>query len=194
MLASEHWGIAPDIAVLGKGLGAGYAPIAAAVASDDIIETIKRGSGVIMSGHTYSANPYCARAALEVLRYVKKHELLRQSEEKGVMLKRKLEEIKERSGVIGDVRGKGLLIGVEFVKDKTTKDIFSKKQGFTEKIIKAAKKRGLLIYPAKPGIDSGEGDAVIIAPPFTISYAELDELSDLFSQAAEEVEKMMKKD
>lgn len=194
MLASEHWGIAPDIAVLGKGLGAGYAPIAAAVASDDIIETIKRGSGVIMSGHTYSANPYCARAALEVLRYVKKHELLRQSEEKGVMLKRKLEEIKERSGVIGDVRGKGLLIGVEFVKDKTTKDVFSKKQAFTEKIIKAAKKRGLLIYPAKPGIDSGEGDAVIIAPPFTISYAELDELSDLFSQAAEEVEKMMKKD
>lgn len=74
MLASEHWGIAPDIAVLGKGLGAGYAPIAATVASDDIIETIKRGSGVIMSGHTYSANPYCARAALEVLRYVKKHE------------------------------------------------------------------------------------------------------------------------
>ncbi|MES1033800.1 aspartate aminotransferase family protein [Bacillus velezensis] len=194
MLASEHWGIAPDIAVLGKGLGAGYAPIAAAVASDDIIETIKRGSGVIMSGHTYSANPYCARAALEVLRYVKKHGLLRQSEEKGVMLKRKLEEIKERSGVIGDVRGKGLLIGVEFVKDKTTKDVFSKKQAFTEKIIKAAKKRGLLIYPAKPGIDSGEGDAVIIAPPFTISYAELDELSDLFSQAAEEVEKMMKKD
>ncbi|MGV7067170.1 aspartate aminotransferase family protein, partial [Bacillus velezensis] len=101
MLASEHWRIAPDIAVLGKGLGAGYAPIAAAVASDDIVETIKRGSGVIMSGHTYSANPYCARAALEVLRYVKKHELLRQSEEKGVMLKRKLEEIKERSGVIG---------------------------------------------------------------------------------------------
>ena len=106
MLASEHWRIAPDIAVLGKGLGAGYAPIAAAVASDDIVETIKRGSGVIMSGHTYSANPYCARAALEVLRYVKKYELLRQSEEKGVMLKRKLEEIKERSGVIGDVRGK----------------------------------------------------------------------------------------
>lgn len=138
MLASEHWRIAPDIAVLGKGLGAGYAPIAAAVASDDIVETIKRGSGVIMSGHTYSANPYCARAALEVLRYVKKHELLRQSEEKGVMLKRKLEEIKERSGVIGDVRGKGLLIGVEFVKDKTTKDVF-RKTGLHRKIIKAAK-------------------------------------------------------
>lgn len=194
MLASEHWGIVPDIAVLGKGLGAGYAPIAAAVASDDIIDTIKRGTGVIMSGHTYSANPYCARAALEVLRYVKKHELLRQAEEKGAILMRKLEQIKERSGVIGDVRGKGLLIGVEFVKDKTTKEVFPKKQGFTEKMIKEAKKRGLLIYPSKPGIDSGEGDAVIIAPPFTISHAELDELSDLFSQAAEEVEKMMKRD
>lgn len=150
MLASEHWRIAPDIAVLGKGLGAGYAPIAAAVASDDIVETIKRGSGVIMSGHTYSANPYCARAALEVLRYVKKHELLRQSEEKGVMLKRKLEEIKERSGVIGDVRGKGLLIGVEFVKDKTTKDVFSKNRPSPKKSLKRQKNGACLFTLQSP--------------------------------------------
>ncbi len=156
-------GIAPDIAVLGKGLGAGYAPIAAAVASDDIIETIKRGSGVIMSGHTYSANPYCARAALEVLRYVKKHELLRQSEEKGVMLKRKLEEIKDRSGVIGDVRGKGLLIGVEFVKDKTTKDVFSKKQAFTEKIIKAAK-NGACLFTLQSPVLTAEKETPSLSP------------------------------
>lgn len=156
MLASEHWRIAPDIAVLGKGLGAGYAPIAAAVASDDIVETIKRGSGVIMSGHTYSANPYCARAALEVLRYVKKHELLRQSEEKGVMLKRKLEEIKERSGVIGDVRGKGLLIGVEFVKDKTTKDVFSKNRPSPKKSLKRQKNGACLFTLQSPVLTAGK--------------------------------------
>ncbi|KXZ18183.1 hypothetical protein AXI59_17000 [Bacillus nakamurai] len=194
MLASEHWGIVPDIAVLGKGLSAGYAPIAAAVVSDDIIETIKRGSGVIMSGHTYSANPYCARAALEVLRYVEKHNLLRQSEEKGAVLLRKLENVMEQSPIIGDVRGKGLLLGVEFVKDKSSKEVFQKNRSLTENIIKEAKKRGLLIYPAKPGIDSGEGDAVIIAPPFTISHAELEELTDKFSQAVKQVEKMMKRD
>lgn len=90
MLATEHWDTVPDIAVLGKGLGAGYAPIAAAVVSDSIIETIKQGSGVIMSGHTYSAHPYSAKAALEVLRYVLKHGLIKQSEKKGAVLKKKL--------------------------------------------------------------------------------------------------------
>lgn len=84
MLATEHWDTVPDIAVLGKGLGAGYAPIAAAVVSDSIIETIKQGSGVIMSGHTYSAHPYSAKAALEVLRYVLKHGLIKQSEKRAL--------------------------------------------------------------------------------------------------------------
>ncbi|MCY8855683.1 aspartate aminotransferase family protein [Bacillus atrophaeus] len=194
MLAAEHWNTVPDIAVLGKGMSAGYAPIAAAVVSDPIMDTIKKGSGVIMSGHTYSANPYSARAALEVLKYVEKHDLLKKSEEKGEVLKKKLTDLMNQSDMIGDVRGKGLLLGVEFVANKKTKQAFPPELSVGQHIISAAKKRGLIIYPAKPGIDSGEGDAVIIAPPFTISSAEMAELTDLFSDAVSEVEKKLKRD
>jgi adenosylmethionine-8-amino-7-oxononanoate aminotransferase len=189
MLATDHWHTVPDIAVLGKGLGAGYAPIAAAVVSDTILRTIKQGSGVIMSGHTYSAHPYSAKAALEVLRYVIRHGLIKQSEEKGFKLKKKLEAMMHRSGIIGDVRGKGLLLGVEFVADKKTKRVFPQERSMTQRIISEAKKRGLIIYPAKAGIDSGEGDAVIIAPPFTISDEEMEELISTFSETVAEVEK-----
>ncbi|MEC1614597.1 aspartate aminotransferase family protein [Bacillus mojavensis] len=189
MLATEHWNTVPDIAVLGKGLGAGYAPIAAAVVSDKILRTIKQGSGVIMSGHTYSAHPYSAKAALEVLRYVSRHGLIKQSEEKGFKLKKELEAMMHRSGIIGDVRGKGLLLGVEFVADKKTKRVFPQDRSMTQRIISEAKKRGLIVYPAKAGIDSGEGDAVIIAPPFTISDEEMEELISTFSETVAEVEK-----
>lgn len=189
MLATEHWHTVPDIAVLGKGLGAGYAPIAAAVVSDTVLQTIKQGSGIIMSGHTYSAHPFSAKAALEVLRYVIRHGLIKQSEEKGFKLKKKLEEMMHRSGIIGDVRGKGLLLGVEFVANKKTKRVFPQDQSMTQRIISEAKKRGLIVYPSKAGIDSGEGDAVIIAPPFTISDGEMEELISTFSETVAEVEK-----
>ena len=105
MLAIEHWGVTPDIAVLGKGLSAGYSPIAAAVMSDGMMETVKNGSGAIMSGHTYSANPFSARAALAVLRYILKHDLVKQAEIKGEKLKRMLKEVMKQSSIIGDVWG-----------------------------------------------------------------------------------------
>ena len=142
-----------------------------------------------MSGHTYSAHPFSAKAALEVLRYVIRHGLIKQSEEKGFKLKKKLEEMMHRSGIIGDVRGKGLLLGVEFVADKKTKRVFPQDRSMTQCIISEAKKRGLIVYPSKAGIDSGEGDAVIIAPPFTISDGEMEELISTFSETVAEVEK-----
>lgn len=91
------------------------------------------------------------------------------------MLKKKLDEAASQSGIIGDVRGKGLLLGVEFVADQKTKKVFPPEQAVTQLIVSEAKKRGLIVYPSKAGIDSGEGDAVIIAPPFTISDGEMEE-------------------
>lgn len=147
-----------------------------------------------MSGHTYSAHPYSAKAALEVLRYVLKHGLIKQSEKKGAVLKKKLDEAASQSGIIGDVRGKGLLLGIEFVADQKTKKVFPPEQAITQLIVSEAKKRGLIVYPSKAGIDSGEGDAVIIAPPFTISDGEMEELISIFSETVAAVEKNLKKD
>ncbi|MCZ0067840.1 aspartate aminotransferase family protein [Bacillus sonorensis] len=193
MLAIEHWGVTPDIAVLGKGMSAGYSPIAAAVLSDDIMETIKKGSGVIMSGHTYSANPFSAAAALAVLRYIVKHDLPKKAAVKGERLKKELEEIMKQSKIIGDIRGKGLLLGVEFVSDKKSKTPFPASMELSARIISEAKRRGLLIYPAQAGIDGGEGDAVIIAPPLTVSEAEMKELVQIFRDSVHMVEKQAEK-
>ncbi|WP_145645781.1 aminotransferase class III-fold pyridoxal phosphate-dependent enzyme, partial [Bacillus paralicheniformis] len=193
LLAIEHWGVTPDIAVLGKGMSAGYSPIAAAVISDDIMETVKNGSGVIMSGHTYSANPFSTRAALTVLRYMLKHDLVKQARIKGEKLKKMLKEVMKQSSIIGDVRGKGLLIGIEFVADRKSKKTFPSSMPVSALVISEAKKRGLLLYPSQAGIDGGGGDAVIIAPPLTISDQELEELIHIFKHAVHEIEKQAEK-
>lgn len=192
MLAIEHWGVTPDIAVLGKGLSAGYSPIAAAVMSDGMMETVKNGSGAIMSGHTYSANPFSARAALAVLRYILKHDLVKQAEIKGEKLKRMLKEVMKQSSIIGDVRGKGLLLGIEFVADQKAKDISFFNAGVGSRHFRS-EKRGLLLYPSQAGIDGGGGDAVIIAPPLTISDKEMEELIEIFKHAVYEIEKQAEK-
>ncbi|UWS63873.1 aspartate aminotransferase family protein [Bacillus paralicheniformis] len=193
LLAIEHWGVTTDIAVLGKGMSAGYSPIAAAVISDDIMETVKNGSGVIMSGHTYSANPFSTRAALAVLRYILKHDLVKQARIKGEKLKKMLKEVMKQSSIIGEVRGKGLLIGIEFVADRKSKKTFPSSMPVSALVISEAKKRGLLLYPSQAGIDGGGGDAVIIAPPLTISDQELEELIHIFKHAVHEIEKQAEK-
>lgn len=186
-LAIEHWNVEPDIVALGKGVSGGYSPIAATVVSESIIQVIESGSRIIMSGHTFSANPFSARAGLEVIRYSKKNNVCRQAELMGEELQKKLRKWMLHTKIIGDIRGKGLLIGVEFVRNKETKDPFPPEFGLTEKIVKEAKKRGLLLYPSSAGLDTA-GNAVIISPPLTISKKEMQELFHLFQSVIQSVE------
>ena len=179
MLACEHWGVIPDIVTLGKGLGAGYAPIAVAVASDKVMEPILNGSKSIMSGHTLSANPQSCAISLAVLEYLEKHKIMRQVEEKGNYLKQQLEEMKDSYSFIGDVRGKGLLLGIEFVEDQHTKKPFPRKAFVTQRMVELAKEIGLIVYPSGSGIDGVNGDSIIISPPLTINEQELMELIQL---------------
>ncbi|MFY4776856.1 aspartate aminotransferase family protein [Metabacillus sp. RGM 3146] len=176
MLALEHWGVIPDIAALGKGLAAGYSPIAAAIVSDKVMGPIQNGTKSIMSGHTYSANPQAAAAALAVLSYMEQKKLMESVMEKGDYLKQNLMDWKERFSFIGDVRGKGLLLGVEVVKCRTKKAPFSKSDNITSKLVKRAAEKGLLIYPSNAGIGGKAGNGLIIAPPLTIKKSEMDEL------------------
>lgn len=179
MLACEHWDVIPDIAVLGKGLGAGYAPIAAAVASDHVMEPIMKGSKSVMSGHTLSANPLSCAAALAVLEYLEKHELMKEVDGKSDYLRQLLEKLKRQFTFIGDVRGIGLLFGIELVQDSSAKTPFPRNTMVTQTMVNIAKEKGLLVYPANAGIDGVNGDAIIISPPLTISNKEMEELADL---------------
>jgi adenosylmethionine-8-amino-7-oxononanoate aminotransferase len=181
LLACEHWNLTPDIVALGKGMGAGYAPIAATLVSDHVMEPILKGSKLIMSGHTLSANPQSCAASLAVLEYLEQHQVIEQVESKGVFLKKKLKKLKNRFSFIGDVRGKGLLLGVEFVRDASNKSPFARERSVTQTIVSLAQSLGLLIYPAGAGIDGIHGDAVIISPPLTITKSEMNELIHLFT-------------
>ncbi len=176
MLACEQWGITPDIVALGKGMGAGYAPIAAAIASDKVIGPILAGTKAVMSGHTLSANPQACAAALAVLQYLEENNIIQEVENKGNYLRGQLENLKQYYSFIGDVRGKGLLLGIEFVQDSTTKTPFPRNAQVTQRMVELAKEKGLIVYPAGAGMDGINGDSIIISPPLNITQKEMDEL------------------
>lgn len=182
ILACEHWEVVPDIVTLGKGMGAGYAPIAAAVASEKVMKPILAGSKSVMSGHTLSANPQSCAVSLAVIEYIEKHKIMRKVEEKGEYLRKRLEKLMDQFSFVGDVRGKGLLLGIEFVIDRKTKAPFPRTALITQKMIELAKEKGLIVYPAGAGIDGVNGDAIIISPPLTITEQEMDELIDLLAE------------
>lgn len=187
MLACEQWGISPDIVALGKGMGAGYAPIAAAIATEKVIEPILAGTKVVMSGHTLSANPQSCAAALAVLEYLEKNHIIQEVEIKGVYLHEQLEKLTALFPFIGDVRGKGLLLGIEFVQDADSKTPFPRNARLTQRIVEVAKEKGLLVYPAGAGIDGINGDSIIISPPLTITKKEIEELVHLLKETFEEL-------
>ncbi|WP_368652881.1 aspartate aminotransferase family protein [Ornithinibacillus sp. 4-3] len=194
MFAMEHFDVVPDIMATGKGMGAGYTPIAATVVSDQIMNSILNGSKLIMSGHTYSANPQSAATALAVIDYIEKHDLVEKSAQNGKYLIGKMNELAGRSRIIGDVRGEGLFVGIEFVANKDTKSPFLKKYNVINRIIDECFSNLLLIYPANAGVDGINGDAIIIAPPLTITKQEIDELVDRFSKSLEKVENSLLKE
>ncbi|MGZ0052914.1 aspartate aminotransferase family protein [Brevibacillus gelatini] len=188
----DHWGVVPDLMTLGKGMSAGYTPMAATMVTDEIIETITKGSGLIMAGHTYSANPQSAAVSLAVLQYVEKHGLIEKAAEQGAYLLSRLQELAEELPLVGEARGLGMLCGLEFVKNKETKEPFALSEGVAAKIIAKAFEKGLLIYPAIGGIDGVAGDSVIVAPPLTITKEQIDELIALLKEAIVSVQQELK--
>jgi adenosylmethionine-8-amino-7-oxononanoate aminotransferase len=186
VLAMEHWEVQPDIVALGKGMGAGYAPIAAALVSDKVMEPILKGSKVVMSGHTLSANPQATAVSLAVLEYLEKNEIIKEVDSKSCYLRNLLDRLKNEFEFVGDIRGKGLLMGIEIVQNREQKTPFPRTMQVTQVFIDLAAQNGLLIYPAGAGLDGINGDAVIIAPPLTISKREIEELTRLLRKTFQE--------
>ncbi|WP_421616800.1 aspartate aminotransferase family protein [Brevibacillus sp. TJ4] len=179
----DHWGVVPDLMALGKGMSAGYTPMAATMVTDEIIETIANGSGEIMAGHTYSANPQSAAVSLAVLRYIEKHGLIAKSAEQGEYLLSGLRQLASELPLIGEARGLGMLCGVEFVRDKASKEAFPLTVGVAARVIAKCLEKGLIIYPAVGGLEGVAGDSIIVSPPFTITKEEIDELLAILKEA-----------
>ncbi|MFD9628426.1 aspartate aminotransferase family protein [Peribacillus muralis] len=172
MLACEYWDVEPDIVTFGKGMSGGYTPIAAAVMTKKVMEPIMGGSRSIIGGHTLSANPLSCAVSLAVLNYVEEHDLVEKSADRGKDLINGLRKLARKYSFIGDIRGRGLLIGLEFVQDMDTKLPFPKPAAVTQSIIELGMKNGILLYPAAAGLDGVTGSAIIISPPLTITEEE----------------------
>ncbi|WP_026677726.1 aspartate aminotransferase family protein [Fictibacillus gelatini] len=183
MFAVDHWDIVPDIITLGKGLSSGYTPMAATIVSERIINVIKNGSKVVMSGHTFSANPLSAATCLAVLQYMDHHNLVQNAQEQGELLLNGLKKLAMKYPIVGDVRGKGLLCGLELVKDSFTKEPFQLSDGITEKLISLCFKKGLIIYPAVAGVTGFSGDSVILSPPLVITKEQVKDILDILEEA-----------
>ncbi|WP_408006161.1 aspartate aminotransferase family protein [Pseudalkalibacillus sp. A8] len=185
--AMEHWGIEPDVMALGKGLSGGYTPIAATMVSKHIYQTIESGSKVIMSGHTFSGNPQSAAIGLAVLNYIERHQIIDHVAQLEPYVEKELSQLSHRYPVIGDVRGKGMMWGFEFVSNPDTKECFPIHTFVTERIIKKCFEKGLIVYPAVGGINGTAGDAIIVAPPLIISKEEWKFLLSTLEEAIAEI-------
>ena len=169
--AVQHWSIEPDLILVGKGVASGYAPLGAVLVSRRVVEAFERGSGAFMHGFTYQAHPVCAAAGNAVLDYAERHKLFDRVGVAGQRLREALSSLESHPHV-GDIRGLGLLFGVEFVKDKSTREPFAKAENIAERVRQAAVAEGVLTYPTQGCVDGQRGDHILLAPPFTISHEE----------------------
>ena len=169
--AVQHWGIEPDVILVGKGIASGYAPLGAVLVSARVVEAFERGSGAFMHGFTYQAHPVSTAAGNAVLDYLEAHKLFERVSSAGQNLRAALLPLQSHPNV-GDIRGLGLLFGAEFVKDKTTHEPFPKEENIAEKIRQACLEESVLTYPTQGCVDGLRGDLILLAPPFTISPEE----------------------
>jgi adenosylmethionine-8-amino-7-oxononanoate aminotransferase len=182
----ENGGLAPDILVTAKGLSSGYAPLGAVIASQKVIDAIAAGSGAFLHGFTYNAHPISLAAGRAVLRHLQENKLIEAADSSrpgtpAAHLKHSLESLRDNDlsnndrpgGVIGDVRGLGLLWAIEFVTDKASKRPFATELNFAGRVGAAAMKRGLLVYPMQGCVDGVSGDHLLLAPPAIITQGEI---------------------
>ena len=168
--------IAPDILCIAKGLGAGYQPIGAMLCTSLIYERIENGSGLFQHGHTYLGHPVAAAAANAVIKKLINNDLVNRSAEKGKKLSNMLESKFSQHPNVGDIRGRGLFQGIEFVEDRETKKPLDPDLKFATKLKMNAFEAGLICYPMSGTRDGKNGDHVLLAPPFIIEDSQMDEL------------------
>jgi len=175
-LSIEHWGVVPDLVTLGKGLSGGYAPLSAVLCTSRVAAALGSGGLGAATAHTYTNTPLPAAAGLAALGVMRREDLVARASALGGVLHDALASLGEEIEMIGDVRGLGLLQGVELVADRRTLEPFDPKLGVTARLVEAARHHGLLVYPAALGIDGRAGDAIVVAPPLIIEETEIREL------------------
>ena len=185
LFACEQEGISPDIACIAKGLGAGYQPIGAMLCTAAIFDAIKNGSGFFQHGHTYIGHPVACAAANSVLTRLTDDGVAAGVHDKGIRLRNALVQRFAQHPHVGDIRGRGLFQAIEIVADRESKAAFDPALRVHAAIKRHAMNAGLICYPMGGTIDGRHGDHVLLAPPYIIADAQIDELVDKLALAVE---------
>jgi adenosylmethionine-8-amino-7-oxononanoate aminotransferase len=187
LFACEPEGIAPDLICIGKGLGAGYQPIGAMLASGRIHDAVVSGSGFFQHGHTYTGHATACAAALAVQRAIQERGLLAQVRESGQALSQRLQQHFAGHPHVGDIRGRGLFHALELVADRATKAPFDPRRRIHARLKQQAMDNGLMCYPMGGTLDGVIGDHVMLAPPYIISEPGIDEIIDKLAASLDQV-------
>jgi adenosylmethionine-8-amino-7-oxononanoate aminotransferase len=180
----DHWGVRPDMLVAAKGATSGYWPFGFVAASGEIHTTVTGGSGFV-HGFTYSHGPVAAAVAGVVLRIIETENLVEASAMKGERLLARLGARLAGDPHVGEVRGRGLLVGIELVADRATREPFPRAARITEAVVRASRDRGLLVYSGTGNANGVDGDTILLGPPFIITEAELDRIVEPLAEAIE---------
>jgi len=189
----DHWGVTPDIIATAKGMTAGYTPLSAIIARENIWSLLEENHSPFKAGHTLNANAVSCAAAQTVIHYVLDHNLTENARVRGEQFQAGLRAMMDRHPSLGDVRGRGLMVGFELVKSRETKAPFDPKSHASVRLERAALERGLVTYPCTGSIDGALGDMVLMAPPLVISAEEIDVILSILDDSLTETEASLRK-
>lgn len=181
--------VVPDLQTIGKGLGGGYVPIAAVLISEKIVKALLDGSGAFLHGQTYQGMPMQAAGALEVQRVIRERNLVDNVVKQGLYLERLLKKTLGSHPYVGDIRGRGLFWGLEFVKDRNTKAPFSSKMRIAQRIhdVAISEPWNMTVYPGTGTMDGVLGDHIILAPTYIITEEEIEHIVSTLQGVVDEV-------
>lgn len=185
--ACQHDGVVPDLLAVAKGLGGGYQPIGAVLVQGRVVDAFRHGSGLFQHGHTYIGHAMACAAALAVQRVIRRDGLLERVRHLGQRLESGLRERLGEHPHVGDIRGRGLFWGIEWVQDKSSRRPLDPALKTHARLKAAAFARGLMIYPMGGTVDGLHGDHVLLAPPFVCSDQDIDTLMDLLAATVNDV-------
>ena len=181
LFAVEQENVVPDLVTIAKGLGGGFQPVGAFLAQSKIIDAIREGSGLFQHGHTYIGHPVACAAALAVQKVIQRDDLVTAVRQKGAYLRQLLSERFGDHPNVGDIRGRGFFMSLEFVQERARKTTFDPSLKLHARIKSQAMRNGLLVYPMGGTIDGRNGDHVLLAPPFIATKADLEQIVDLLA-------------
>jgi adenosylmethionine-8-amino-7-oxononanoate aminotransferase len=188
-LAVEQWGVLPDLVVLAKGLSSGYVPLAAILIHEKVFRAFREKKAAFIGGHTYNSHPVTASAGLGVLNYLEKQGVVEKVRDKGLIISDGLKSIADKHRIVGDLRGRGLMWGLEFVQDKISRASFETNKKVASFVTSKAMDNGLLVYPVSGCADGKSGDGILICPPLVINNEEIEILIKKLDETLGVVEK-----